>query len=200
MIWDEVYQRTDVSRLPWHGIPFIDKVKHFLNGIDKSSLIIVPGCGVGDTVDQLRTNGYENVIGTDISSVAIAKAQERFHHSRFYCVPTEALSKRDDFRNAHVIDWLNLHQISPRDLPAYLVSLETISSSLFLVYFYDSKRAYSQKSMITGEFVYNHNPDLITRLLRDLKKTREFVFYTDVNKEFDRSNQNWRTIAQTYFR
>lgn len=197
-VWDEVYQRISAHKLPWHGLPFLSKVESFIKRVDKTNLIIVPGCGIGETVEQLVANGHKNVIGTDISSVAIAKAQTRFPAGRFYCMPTEELAQRAEFRNAKVIDWINLHQISPDNLQDYLTSLENISSSLFIAYFYDSARPDSQRSIVTGELVYNHNPALITRLLNNMQKTSESVFHTGINKKFENPNQKWRTVAQVY--
>lgn len=197
-VWDEVYRRTETAKLPWQGISFTMHIGEYLYRLNPIDKILLPGCGVGDTVNELAMRGYGNITGTDISSVAIQKAKMRFPHLDFECIPTENLGQKRKFQDANVIDWLNLHQVSPTNLRGYLSSLALISKSLLLVYFYDPKRPQQQKSVITGERVYNHNPKFVSYLLRHMKKMEEKVFYTEVNKEFDCSEKRWRTVSSVY--
>lgn len=196
-IWDKVYKQYPPSKLPWYKIPFSTNLKDFLKGLDKKGFILVVDCGVGDTAEQISKSGFTNVLGTDISSEAISTAQKRFPHIKFKCIGTEELYK-EDYQNVNVVDWLNLHQITPNILPNYLSSLNKISKSLFLAYFYDPKRPSSQKSIITGDLIYNHKPNDVSLLLNNMAKTQEFVSYTGTNKEFGHLDHKFRTVEQIY--
>lgn len=195
--WDKVYKSRTPNELPWKGIPFLIHVSSFLKTLNKSELLIVPCCGVGDTVDQLYKEGFTNILGTDISSEAIIQAQKRFPHLSFKCLGTEELSK-ESYKNANVIDWLNFHQINPQLAPDYLEALNKISKSLFLAYFYDMERPYSQKSGVTGDLIYNYEPGFIVKLLPRLKKVDESVFYVAPKKVVGRLADKLRVVAQVY--
>jgi len=196
-IWDEVYKNRVPNELPWYGVPFLAHVDQFLETLDKSELLIVSGCGVGDTADQLYQQGFTNIIATDISSEAIAIAQKRFPHIQFKCIGTEKLFE-EGFNNVNVIDWLNLHQIKPELVSDYIGSLNKISKSLFLSCLYDSKMPYSRESMITGALVYNYDPVFITKMIGDMNKVEEGVFYIAPKKVAGRLGDSLRAVAQVY--
>lgn len=197
--WETVYKKHSVSSLPWYRLPFISHVAKFLNTLDAQQVLLVPGCGAGDTAEKLRNKGFEHVMGTDISLEAIILAQNRFPHILFEHIPTERLYRHKEYRNANVIDWLNLHQIAPQELQPYMKSLEKISDKLYLAYFYDPKRPRKQKSIITEGYVYNHPPERIVALLQKMKKIHESSFTSGTNPEFDEHNR-FRTVAQIYVR
>jgi len=197
--WDEVYKRCPISSLPWYRLPFLSHVAKFLNNLNTQQLMLVPGCGTGDIAEKLRRKGFEQVIGTDISLEAITLAQKRFPQVTFKCVPTEKLYRNKEFSDANVIDWLNLHQIAPREIHQYLKSLDKISDKLYIAYFYDPKRSHKQKSIIHRGYIYNHSPERIVANLKNMKKTAEATFTTRTNPEFGEQYQ-FRTIAHIYVR
>lgn len=192
--WNEIYRDYPPSKLPWYGLPFIKHVSKFLKGLNKSDLLIVSGCGVGDTVNILYKKGFTNLLGTDISSEAIDIAKKRFPHLNFRCIVTEDLY--NFYKNANVIDWLNLHQINPEILPSYLKSLSKVSKSLLLVYFYDPLWPVVRESIIKGS-VYNHDPQMVSNLLSPLKKIKEFSFDMGINKKFGEEHR-FKALAQVY--
>ena len=198
-IWNKVYKQYPPSKLPWYGLPLSTNLKDFLKKLDKKELILVIGCGVGDTAEQIYNEGFTNVLGTDISSEAISIAQKRFPHIKFKCIGTEELYK-ENYQNINVVDWLNLHQITLNLLPKYLSSLNKVSKSLFLAYFYDPKRPSSQKSIITGDLIYNYNPNDIYSLLNNMAKTQDFVSYTGTNEGFGHLDHKFRTVEQVYLK
>ena len=168
-IWDAIYRNYSPSKLPWYGLSFPPQIDKFLEKLDKSDLIIVVGCGAGDTAAQIYNKGFTNILGTDISSEAIELAKKRFPDIKFQCIATEDLYKQA-YNDANIVDWLNLHQVPPTLLSKYLKSLNKLSKSLFLAYFYDPQRPDVQKSMITNGLIYNHKPALVKNLLKDMKK------------------------------
>jgi hypothetical protein len=189
--WDKVYNSYSPNNLPWYGLPIMNSLKNFLNSIRKEDLIILTGCGVGDTVDALNKEGFSKIIGTDISKKAIAISQKRFPKLKFECIGTENLDSK--YANANIIDWLNLHQISPKDLPRYLKSLDNSSNKLCITYFYDPKRPNEQKSMIAGGLIYNHKPEIVCKLIKK-KILDDKVFYTGTNKRF-KVKDKFRTVS-----
>ena len=192
--WDEIYRNCFPSELPWYDLPFLKYVSGWLIHLDKRDLLVAPGCGVGDTVNTLYKKGFRNLVGTDISSEAIKKAKKGFPDLEFICIETEKLNGL--YKSANVMDWLNLHQISPDNLPAYLKSLSQISKSLLLVFFYDPLRPPVQKSIIKGS-IYNHSPQMVTELLLPLKKVEESSFDIGINKRFGKEH-HFKAIAQIY--
>ncbi|MEK6858410.1 MAG: methyltransferase domain-containing protein [Nanoarchaeota archaeon] len=195
--WNKVYKNRPPTELPWYGVPFLEHIRPFLDTLKKSELIILVGCGVGDTVDKLHKEGFTNIIGTDISSEAIEKAKKRFPHLSFKYIGTEQLSK-ENYREANVIDWLNFHQIQPELIAAYLGSLAKISKSLYIAYFYDPQHPYSRSSMVTGDLVYNYEPQQVANLLKGIEKTQESVFYVEPKKVVGRLGDKLRAVAQIY--
>ena len=193
--WDAVYRNHSPPQLPWYHIAFLSHVNGFLKKIGKKDLLIITGCGIGDTVQITYKKGFTNSVGTDISSEAIIRAKKRFQHLKFKRVKTESVHNK--YKNANVLDWLNLHQISPENLGTYLNSLAQVSKSLLLVYFYDPARQFHQKSLVTGGFVYNYSPKNVSKLLKPLKKTSEFSFKTRINTRF-KQKQQFMTIGQVY--
>ncbi len=198
-VWNDLYENESVTQLPWYGIPFLSRVRNYLKGIGKTEPILVPGCGLGDTVNLISKQEYTNVVGTDISNVAISKARLRFPKLTFYNIPTEEISKKSRFRGAHVIDWLNLHQIDSNIIKNYLHSLDTLSSSLLLSYFYDSSRKEKEKSLVREGFIYNHTPRKVETFLPHLIKTSE-IFYVTKVKHKSKKYLEFRTVIQTYRR
>ena len=148
-------------------------------------------------VRRLPKKGFTNILGTDVSLNAISTAQKRFPKISFECIATEDLHKKLS-EKTNVIDWLNLHQIQPELLDNYLKSLNKISKSLLLAYFYDSQRSDSQKSIITGELIYNHQPSKVANVLDKMKKIEVSFFYVNTNKEFLNSDIKFRTVLQFY--
>lgn len=195
--WDAVYKNRTPDQLPWYGIPFLDHINPYLRSLEKTDLLIVTGCGVGDTADKLYREGFSNILATDISSEAIITAQKRFPHIRFRCFGTEELSKKG-YKDANVIDWLNLHQINPELVSAYVSSLNKISKSLFLAYFHNPEEPSSRKSAVTGALVYNYNPLFIDKMLPNLEKKEEFIFYVSPNKVVGRLADKLRAEAHIY--
>ena len=124
-IWERVYKKYSPHELPWLGIKFPKEIVKYLNLLDKKEPLLIVGCGVGDVVATCAEMGFKQPMGTDISNNAISQARKRFPKLKFERIETEKLGKKG-YKNANVFDWVNLHQIKPKDLNNYLKSLQKI--------------------------------------------------------------------------
>ena len=72
--WDKVYTETESNKLGWYEV-FPLQAAQLLGecNLNKSDAIIVVGAGLSPFVNFAVEQGYENVIVTDISAVAIDK-------------------------------------------------------------------------------------------------------------------------------
>ena len=182
--WNEVYTRNP-EELPWFGLDIPVEVEDFLQQLNKGDLMVITGCGVGDTVKIVHTKGFKNVIGTDISSVAIEKAQKRFPGITFKVASTQEVGSKENIHDVNVFDWLNLHQISTDRLDTYLAGLTSIAKNLCLVWIYDSNEVESNKSYTHEGNIYYHNPVIVKKELKkkglSIKKEFTFMFSTFFN-------------------
>ncbi len=182
-IWDNVYQKYSPDKLPWTNIIIPTKVMNILNKFNKQHLLIMPGCGTGESVNQVRTKGFKNLVGTDISNISIEKAKKSFNKLDFRPLPTEIINQEINFP-ANSFDWLNLHQINFQDLKKYLESLEKISEKLLITYIYEPFKGEKRESYITGDYVYNHNPKNVELMLKKMLLLEKFDFEFEINPEF----------------
>lgn len=72
--WDKVYSGTEDNKLSWYEefpAPAVD----MLNSCELSlnDIILIAGAGTSTIVKYLITNGFKDIIATDISSVALDK-------------------------------------------------------------------------------------------------------------------------------
>lgn len=72
--WDKVYSGTDDNKLSWYE-EFPAPVVDILNkcSLNKNECILIAGAGTSTFVNYLAQEGYNNIIATDISSVALDK-------------------------------------------------------------------------------------------------------------------------------
>jgi len=182
-IWDQVYLKYQPSELPWHHIEFPKKIIKQLTNLDKNTLIIVPGCGTGETVKTLLDNGFKNIIGTDISEVSIGIAKKNFPKVKFKRINTENLHY-ENYHNINVFDWMNLHQIPSKEIEQYLLSLQKICSNLILVYIFEPKLGKMRESYIPESNVYNHKPERIINVINDLTLVKKIDFKFKINPNF----------------
>jgi SAM-dependent methyltransferase len=76
--WNAVYRWREVERLGWYEekpVPSLDLLSKC--GIGKNEPILDVGCGATTFIDCLIEEGYKNIIGLDISEVALSKLKER---------------------------------------------------------------------------------------------------------------------------
>jgi len=162
--WNEVYE--DESKiLPWSSLSFSDIVERYLSLLDKEEYVLVTGCGIGDTANNLYLRGFNKVIGTDISEVAIQRAQKAFPSISFKTIPTEKLGVDLKLVNVNTIDWLNLHQIGPESLSPYLLSLIGISKSICIAWIFHEGEEKNKSYVHEGD-IYFHSPAIILELFR----------------------------------
>ncbi len=161
--WNKVYRETIAENLPWFGIDIPDEIIGFLSNLNKKELILITGCGAGDFAKKMSESGFSNLLATDVSSVAIEKAKERFPDLNFRNISTEDICNDESIKNVNVIDWLNLHQISSPE--GYLNSLGKISKNLYIVWIHDSDDSKSAKSYVHEGNIYYHSPILVKNIL-----------------------------------
>ncbi len=190
--WNHVYSENDATLLPWYNHKIHDTVSSYLSRINPSTDTYVVGCGTGDTLQKLEEMGFSpnNLFGTDISDTAILKARDRYPQFSFKAIATQHLAESKDDTN--VFDWLNLHQISPADLPAYLNAIRDTASDYLVCYIYntDAKeriRSYSKKA----GYIYMHSPSSIKHHMSDfeIKEECSFEIRSNNNAKVQRSNR-----------
>ncbi len=183
--WDKVYG-TKTEILPWTNIIFSDLVHEYLNSLNKNELLLVPGCGRGETVNRLYMEGFRNVVGTDISTEAITQARELFPRLDFRVIATEDLKNYKEFFGCNVFDWLNLHQISPSDFESYLSSLGTIGKTLCMSWIFHEGIEKLRSYVHDGE-VYFHNPQTVFGIINSesltLKEESAFTFKANISEK-----------------
>ncbi len=193
--WNEVYE--DESKiLPWTGLSFSSVAEKYLNLLDKKECILVTGCGIGDTANNLYLRGFNKVIGTDISDVAIQRAQKTFPYISFKTIPTEKLDDDLKLVNVNTIDWLNLHQVEPESLRPYILSLIGVSRSVCIAWIFHEGEE-KNKSYVHEGNIYFHNP----KILLDLFIKHGFKLVDDGKTDFISSGVNkvkHCIITQTY--
>lgn len=76
--WNEIYEALDVEELTWYekipepSLRLLSKCH-----INKNEAILDVGAGASTFVDYLITQGFSNIIATDISEIALNKLKER---------------------------------------------------------------------------------------------------------------------------
>jgi hypothetical protein len=160
--WNKVYSKS--VTLPWTNIPFSEGVKKYLSSLNKDEPLLVSGCGTGETVNSLNEQGFNKVIGTDISEEAINRAKESFPRLNFKVIRTEDLKNKQELKDSNVLDWLNLHQITTESFPDYISSVAIVAKSICISWIYHEGEEKSRSYVHEGE-VYFHNPMLVSELL-----------------------------------
>ncbi|MDD3284523.1 MAG: methyltransferase domain-containing protein [Patescibacteria group bacterium] len=187
--WNKVYSKHPSNQLPWFNIKIPKIIIANINKLDKNKKLLIPGCGTGETVKFIKNLGFNDIIGTDISSTAIKIAKKQFSNIVFYKIETEKLDQ-NRFLNSNIFDWLNLHQISPKKLNKYLLTLQKISNFLIITYIFEPELGKVRNSYITEAKVYNHDPEKIIKILKGLALKHRFNFVFSINKKFGTKKHN----------
>ena len=78
--WNNVYSKSEANKLGWYEEspePSLELIKKC--NLKKDAAILDVGSGVTTLIEKLLEQGYNNIIATDISKVALDKAKERFN-------------------------------------------------------------------------------------------------------------------------
>jgi 2-polyprenyl-3-methyl-5-hydroxy-6-metoxy-1,4-benzoquinol methylase len=70
---------------------FFDKLD-----IDKGSLILEIGCGIGSFLNSIYVTGYKNTVGVDISKYAVDAGKEKHPHLDLRCMDANVLKFKGD--------------------------------------------------------------------------------------------------------
>ncbi len=76
--WNNVYSKSEINKLGWYEEspkPSLDLVKKCK--LNKDAVILDVGSGATTLIKKLLEQGYNNIIATDISAVALEKAKEK---------------------------------------------------------------------------------------------------------------------------
>jgi len=179
--WNQVYAQTAPEELPWFGLRFPEPVERYLSELNEAERLLVTGCGAGDVAYGLRSIGFRNILGSDISPTAIERARCRFPELEFEPLPTEELGARLPRASVHAFDWLNLHQVSP--VEAYLAALRTVSRTLCVAWIRDAEDRGFAASYVHGGHVHYHDPEVVRSLLEqgELRLVEQFAFSFESN-------------------
>ena len=78
--WDHVYSRCAQEKLGWYESDVRPTLALIANTeISKDDRILIAGAGCTPLVDHFLSQGFKNVIATDISRVALNKLKSRFN-------------------------------------------------------------------------------------------------------------------------
>jgi len=75
--WNKIYSKSEIDNLVWYEEspkPSLDLIKKC--NLNKDSVILDVGSGTTTLIEKLLEDGYNNVIATDISDVALTQARE----------------------------------------------------------------------------------------------------------------------------
>ena len=103
--WDKVYLNSSEDKLGWYETdlsPTLSLVSK--TGLNKSATILNVGAGSTTLIDELLTNGYSNIIATDLSEIALSQLKNRIGIGKVECIV-------DDLTNP-----ITLLDINPVDL------------------------------------------------------------------------------------
>ena len=182
--WNNVYSERP-ENLPWFGVDFPAEVQAFLSVLDRDDFLLVTGCGAGGTADKLKSKGFAQILGTDISQTAIKIAKEKYSGIAFETLATEEIPLREKIKNVNTIDWLNLHQVQPCD--KYLQALAAVSKNLCIVWIYNPEEKKAVKSYVHQGNISMHDPKVVQEIIETkglkLKKQFNFSFTTNPNRE-----------------
>ena len=76
--WNKVYSQSEIEKVGWYEEspePSLDLIKKC--NLNKDAVILDVGSGATTLIEELLNDCYNNIIATDISEVALSKAQER---------------------------------------------------------------------------------------------------------------------------
>ena len=102
--WNKVYDSKEIDTLGWYepiSGPSIELISKC--GIDKNEPILDVGVGASTLIDSLLDRGYTNIIGVDISELALNKLSERLGEERAKSVTLIA----DDITNPRYLQELS---------------------------------------------------------------------------------------------
>ena len=76
--WDKVYKSREFDNLGWYEEISTPSLNLFAKcNVNKEEIILDIGSGASTLIDSLIQNGFENIIATDISEMALAKLKKR---------------------------------------------------------------------------------------------------------------------------
>jgi SAM-dependent methyltransferase len=76
--WNKVYSKSEFNKLGWYEEspkPSLDLIKKFK--LNKDAVILDVGSGTTTLIKKLLEQGYNHIIATDISEIALTKAMEK---------------------------------------------------------------------------------------------------------------------------
>lgn len=94
--WNNVYNNSSTENLGWYESDH-SHTMHLINSaqIGKDSSILVVGAGSTTLIDKLIDDGYDNILATDLSDVALNKLRERLADRKIkYIVDNLAFSEK----------------------------------------------------------------------------------------------------------
>ena len=104
--WNKIYSKSEVNKLGWYEespTPSLELIKKCK--LNKDAVILDVGSGTTTLIEKLIMDGYNNIVATDISEVALIKAQGNLNAEEAESVKWVV----DDITN-----------------PKYLVEIETV--------------------------------------------------------------------------
>ena len=190
--WNKVYDSKEIDTLGWYepisgpSIELISKCD-----IDKNEPILDVGVGASTLIDSLLDRGYTNIIGVDISELALNKLSERLGKERAKSVTLIA----DDVTNPRYLQELSDIAIwHDRALLHFLLE-ETHRQSYFAILKRIVKKggfviiaafSLTGKKKCSGLDVINYDKNMLSALLGDdfdLIEEFDYTYITPWNED-----------------
>jgi 2-polyprenyl-3-methyl-5-hydroxy-6-metoxy-1,4-benzoquinol methylase len=156
--WDELYKKS-YDDIPWNTAQADFLMELLQSGLLHGRSALDLGCGIGRQSEILAKNGFEQVIGVDVSEEAIKMAEKNAVDSildstcSFVCSDALDWLKKSDCEFDCILDWALLHCLprSHAGMYARLVQKHLASEGLLLVRVFDNEKGIrTARKLING--------------------------------------------------
>ncbi len=184
--WNKVYEKGEITRLGWYE----EKAEQSLGlintcGLHPSDCILDVGSGATTLLGSLLRAGYENIIATDLSAVALETAKKRLGAdlaARVRWVVTDITSPENLAAPGEIALWHDravLHFLTEEEQrQAYLHTLrEVVRPEGYVII---AAFSLDGAKKCSGLDVYNYDAAMLTAFLGsdfELKKAFDYIYH-----------------------
>lgn len=177
--WNIIYSShyKGLYALPWLEASFEKDLLDFVATLPKDAKIIDIACGDGAFCEHLASNGFNNVLGIDVSDEIIKRHREKFNGSGVRYEVMDFFDLPDDEVYDVVFCKLLLHHIQPEDECRFLREINSIvnpKGGLLFFSFLKSPESHDgpflpRESYFTKRHnVIMYNPSYVKKTLKDM--------------------------------
>lgn len=174
--WNDYYKKLPLEKIPWQRTQ-ADWFKHAVDQkVISGKTALDLGCGTGKKSIYLAQNGFEKVIGVDISAQAIKYARQNAkeagveNKTTFYVYDITDLNFLKNETFGFILDWAALHCIEPKKVKQYIQEIVKHSheGSLLMLRVFSSreknKQYFIDSALGSDNKVYVYSKEQIEKL------------------------------------